>query len=130
MVPKAPARIPLLLCGIGIILLTLACSSSDSPQSSVCATGGEPAQGNLLQNPGFEEGSEPWLATTTSVNADPRVHFSRTEAIAHSGTASAHLQMGDPAEASGAKVYYLVQEITPSEFPDKVKGFYRVENWH
>jgi len=37
--------------------------------------------------------------------------------------------MRDPAEASGAKVYYLVQEITPKEMPELICGYYRVENW-
>jgi hypothetical protein len=35
-----------------------------------------------------------------------------------------------PAEEVGkAKVFYLVQEVMPEEFPELISGYYRVENW-
>jgi hypothetical protein len=35
-----------------------------------------------------------------------------------------------PAEEAGkAKVFYLVQEVAPEEFPELISGYYRVENW-
>ena len=85
--------------------------------------------GNILLNPGLEVGEEPWLTHTVAVNTDPKVHFRRTEALAHGGRASALLHMRDPAEAEGAEVYYLIQEVAPERFPEVVSGFYRVENW-
>lgn len=80
-------------------------------------------QGNFLVNPGFEDGDEPWISL------DPESSFQRTEELAHSGKASAGLHMRDAASATGARVYYLVQEIQPSEFPEVVRGSYRVETW-
>ncbi len=86
------------------------------------ATTGNPAT-NLLINPGFEEGPEPWLTLA------PESGFQVSQNRARSGKASALLHMDDPAEAEGAKVYYLVQEINPEDFPDVVRGSYFVENW-
>ena len=35
-----------------------------------------------------------------------------------------------PAEEGGkAKVFYLVQEVMATEFPELISGYYRVENW-
>ena len=55
--------------------------------------------------------------------------FTLSQEFAHGGSSSAHLSMHDPAFAEGSKVYYLVQEVDPGEFPDVVRGFYRVEDW-
>lgn len=85
--------------------------------------GGPGPGGNLFANPGFEDGSKPWFSLV------PEASFVRTEERAHDGKASAHLQMRDALQADGNRVYYLVQEITPKEFPEVVRGFYRVENW-
>jgi len=81
------------------------------------------APGNLLLNPGFEQGDQPWITLNENQG------FKVTSERPHSGASSAHLVMRDPADASGAKVYYLVQEMTPSAVPNVVRGFYRVENW-
>ena len=81
------------------------------------------AADNLLLNPSFEEGAEPWISL------DPESTFEVSQAQAHSGASSALLHMEDPVEAEGAKVHYLVQEISPEEFPDVVRGNYFVENW-
>jgi hypothetical protein len=91
------------------LLSVAACSSSSG--------------GNELLNPGFEEGAEPWISL------DPESEFEITTAQANSGSNSALLRMDAPAEAEGDQVHYLVQEITPDDFPDVVKGHYRVENW-
>jgi hypothetical protein len=83
----------------------------------------EPPAGtaNIFGNPGLEEGSKYWFALHEQTI--------QTSSVAHSGQASAYLQMRDPAEATGAKVYYLVQEVDPAEFPELMSGYYRVENW-
>ncbi len=83
------------------------------------------ANGNWLANPGFEEGAEPWI----TLHPQEGVGFTLTQDYAHNGTSSAHLSMHDPASAEGSKVYYLVQEVDPGDFPEVVRGFYRVENW-
>jgi hypothetical protein len=80
--------------------------------------------GNLLTNPSFEQGSDPWITLA------PESGFEVTQEQARCGASSAVLRMHDPAGAEGSKVYYLVQEINPAEFPDVVSGFYRVEDWN
>jgi len=77
---------------------------------------------NVFGNPGFEEDAQYWFALH-----EQTVATSTTQA--HSGRASAYLNMRDPAEATGAKVYYLVQEVAPAEFPELISGYYRVDNW-
>jgi hypothetical protein len=84
----------------------------------------EPPAGsaNVFGNPGLEEGNQYWYA----------LHDQTVETVtdvAHSGLASAYLRMRDPVEATGAKVYYLVQEVAPAQFPELVSGYYKVDNW-
>jgi hypothetical protein len=76
---------------------------------------------NLFGNPGLEDGTQYWFALGEQTV--------QTGTVAHSGQAAAHLQMLDPAEASGSKVYYLIQEIAPAEFPELISGYYRVDDW-
>jgi hypothetical protein len=83
-----------------------------------------PETGNILPNPGFEDGSDPWISLSQDSG------FQRTEEQAHSGKASALLRMRDGPEADGSKVYYLVQEVSPAEMPEVVRGYYKVENWN
>ena len=110
-----------------VAVIAVACSGDDGPSPtaspSPAATGTEPV-GNLLVNPGFEEGDDPWYTIVEESG------FEVTTELPHEGDHSALLRMDDPLSAEGGKVYYLVQEITPEEFPDVVEGFYRVENWH
>lgn len=113
-------------------------SPASSPQSTVSATSTPgpalspqpsplPANANVIAYPGFEdcpEGSTPcgaWFSLKPPV-------FELAD-VAHSGAKSAHLKMRDPDTATGAKVYYLVQEVNPTEFPEVISGYYRVENW-
>jgi len=76
---------------------------------------------NLFPNPGFENDRDPWFSLKP-----PDFILSDT---AHTGEKSAVLQMNDSANETGSKVYYLVQEISPDKFPEKISGWYRVENW-
>jgi hypothetical protein len=83
--------------------------------------------GNQLQNPGFEQGSMPWGAIRNAY----WVGFEVTDEPVHSGRHAAHLllswQPGDrekPISARGA-----IQEISPSHFPDRISGWYRVDHW-
>jgi hypothetical protein len=111
---------------LGLVLIVVSCGDGGDETSA-----GSDADGNIFINPGLEEGSEPWASMTAAVNPDPLLHFVRTEDVAHSGTASALLRMRDGAEAGGdARVYYLVQEVTPEEFPEVVSGFYNVQYWN
>jgi len=95
-------------------------TSGDGTSPSAC----DNLPGNLLANPSFEAGPEPWITLADESG------FEATREQAHCGAASAVLRMHDPATAEGSKVYYLVQEINPDQFPDTVRGFYRVEDWN
>lgn len=96
-----------------------ACSGGDDGDDST-----PNPTGNLFVNAGFEDGPNPW------VTLDEDSGFTVTSEYAHSGANSALLNMDDPVDASGqGKVYYLVQEVSPDEFPEMVEGYYRVENW-
>lgn len=79
-------------------------------------------QGNLFQNPGFEEGRDPWF----SLNPPD---FLLASDLAHDGQASALLRMRATLQDQGTKVFYLVQEITPQQFPELLSGYYRVGKW-
>ncbi|HEU4759596.1 MAG TPA: hypothetical protein VFT91_06385 [Dehalococcoidia bacterium] len=80
-----------------------------------------PATSNVFGNPGFEDGRDPWFSLKA-----PDFELAN---VAHSGQNSAHLMMRDGPETAGAKVYYLVQEVNPTEFPEVISGYYRVDNW-
>lgn len=100
-------------------------SPSASGEASPSATPGLPnPPGNLLRNPGFEEGAEPWISL------DPDSSFELSQDAAFTGAASAKLHMDDGPDITGSKVYYLVQELTPSRFPEVLRGAYRVANWN
>ncbi len=104
-----------------------ACSGGGPTQTVGTCEGGsgkETAGENLLKNPGFENGTDPWITL------EPASGFVVSWEQAHSGASSALLKMRDPAGASGAKVYYLVQEMNPAQFPDVLEGYYCVENWN
>jgi len=93
---------------------------------AACSDGGdEPVSpdGNLFENAGFEDGDGAWFTL------DEESGFRVTDDLSHDGGHSALLRMDDPVSAVGARVYYLVQELEPEEFPEVVNGFYRVENW-
>lgn len=79
--------------------------------------------GNLLVNPGFEEGADPWITL------DPDAGFEVSDRAGFSGSHSALLQLNEPAGTTGAKVIYLVQELNPPQMPELLRGAYRVENW-
>lgn len=81
---------------------------------------------NLLLNGGFERGAHPWFSMTTPAWGAP---FRLSEEHAHSGRFSAVLPMDAATEASGTRVFGVVQEVVPAEFPEVVSGYYRVEDW-
>ena len=96
---------------------------------AACGGGGQeetaspsPPQGNVFQNPGLEEGRDPWFSLS-----EPE--FILAENIAHAGEASALLRMRADPQHEGAKVFYLVQEMTPEQLPEVLSGYYRVTTW-
>jgi len=109
---------------IGLVLLLLVAVLL----ARSCGGGGGKGNktGNLLANPGFEEGKEPWYSMETSGWGEP---FEVSDAVAHSGQHSAHLKLHPPAQPAQHEVMGAVQSLTPSSFPELLSGFYRVENW-
>lgn len=105
-----------LLPALGLAILAAACGGGGD---------GSPVDtpGNLLANPGFEEGRDPWFSLRPP-------QFLLTDELANSGGHSAHLPLrGEPNE-DGHKIIYLVQELAADEFPEVISGYYRVENWN
>jgi len=81
-----------------------------------------PVKGNVFGNPGFEDGSDPWYSLKPP-------DFLVSDSVSHSGGHSAFLPFRAGLDETGNKIYYLVQEITPKEFPEAISGYYKVENW-
>ena len=88
------------------------------------ACGGRSA--NLLENGGFENGNEPWH-TMDSPSWSPS--FEVTNQIAHGGIHSVHLALVPPGAPALNRVFGVVQDVTLTDLPEYVSGFYRVENW-
>ncbi len=80
-------------------------------------------QPNLFQNPGFETGASPWCVLSPPM-------FEVSTERCHSGQASAYMHLDEPVEATGIMLRYLVQEISPAEFPEFISGYYRVDKWN
>lgn len=101
---------------VAFLALAAACGNGDGGGQS------EPTAGNQFSNPGFEDGSDPWYALKPP-------DFILSERETHSGDASALLEFRANESEDGAKISYLVQEIQPSEFPEVLTGYYRVDDW-
>ena len=80
-------------------------------------------QPNIFQNSGFEAGAAPWC-----VLSPPMFEVSTDQY--HSGQASACMQLDEPARSTGIMLRYLVQEMAPTEFPEFISGYYRVDKWN
>ncbi len=83
--------------------------------------------GNQLRNPGFEEDTEGW-----GEGGDRKlVDFELATAPVHAGHRSAYFlaswQPGD--QERPVRFVSAPQEISPTRFPDRVAGWYRVERW-
>ena len=97
-------------------MFVLACGSEAEPP---------PAGDNLLANPGFEEGEEPWFSLASEAWGPP---FRLSGDRAHSGESSAYLEMSS-AGGPATQVFGVVQEISPASFPARFSGYYLVDRW-
>jgi hypothetical protein len=91
-----------------------------------CGGNGGNTGGNSLLNGGFESGTEPWH-TMDSPSWSPS--FQVTDAVAHGGSHSVHLQLTPPGVPSLNRVFGVVQDLAPAELPEYLSGYYRVDNW-
>lgn len=86
------------------------------------------AAGNLLANPGFENGREGWSYRDTSP------HWGDFEVVdfpVRSGAKAVRLPVAHAADQppKPVKVYGVVQELSPASFPQRMGGWYRVDRW-
>ncbi len=110
----------------GALLVSAACGGGASEPPPGTPSAGAAVPENLFLNADFEGGEAPWFSMTTEAWGPP---FQITESVAHTGTHSALLEMRAGPEAFGPKVFGVVQEITPEDFPELISGYYRVEDW-
>jgi len=84
--------------------------------------------GNLLANPGFEEGRAGWTYPTES---EFWGNFEVVEAPVRSGRKAVHMRLrAGPEDRSNATwILGVMQEPNPERFPDVMGGWYRVERW-
>jgi len=98
---------------------------------SICSCssrgGASESGGNILVNPGFEEGAKGWFWMDWSKAwIGP---FDISEVIAHTGKMSAYLKLDEHMD-NPKKIRGVVQSLNPDKFPRIASGWYRVENWH
>lgn len=130
---RAPSVVPAqvwLFCSLPLLMLVIASCAGDG-QRAGCAnpvqTPAAPQQQNLFLNPSFEQGRDPWISLETAAWGRP---FSATDRAAHSGSNSALLELrSDEEEAGSVRVYGVVYEMKPEEFPELISGYYCVERW-
>lgn len=84
--------------------------------------------GNLLANPGFEDGEAGW---TYPVESESWGRFEVVESPLHRGRRAVHLRLRAGPEDPTRTVWVVgvMQELRPERFPDVIGGFYRVEAW-
>lgn len=90
-----------------------------------CGDGGGVMTGNLFANGGFEEGGQPWFSLDSEAWGRP---FTVSTVQARSGAGSALLELRSE-DGGPARVYGVVQEVTPGTFPDVLSGAYYVGRW-
>ncbi|MEX1254983.1 MAG: hypothetical protein WEE64_11655 [Dehalococcoidia bacterium] len=98
---------------------------ADGSVAPTASPGGPPLEGSLFANASFEEGEAPWVSLESW-----GTQFAVSDDVAHSGGHSAFLELrSEGAEDQPARVFGVVQEVTPDEFPDVVSGYYYVDRW-
>lgn len=125
---------PVLMLRLAVVaLVAVAASCSDGSgknEASLLGCGlptSAAAPGNILANPGFEEGDgAPWYSKDGW-----GTHFTISDARAHSGNHSVFLRprSGDSPPGETVRVYGAVQDTCPETFPELVRGYYYVESW-
>ena len=108
-----------------LAVLGAACGGG-GPTAAPGGASGAAVPQNLFLNPSFEEGDAPWFSLVTPGWGTP---FAVSQEVAHSGRNSGLLKMRAAPEDGGTQVFGLIQEITPSQFPEFLSGYYWVDNW-
>jgi hypothetical protein len=128
--PQSGAIAPRWLALLVVIAVPIAACGAQGSAQWVAQTGtpgvGAEVPENTFQNGGFERGARPWTSLTAEAWGTP---WRLTDEVAHGGRESALLQMRASADATGSKVFGVVQEVGPQQFPDVLSGYYRVNSW-
>jgi hypothetical protein len=111
---------------LAAVILAGACGGAEAPPATTTPRQNVDFSADLFVNPSFEDGEQPWFSMTTQGWGTP---FSVSDAEAHSGKNSAYLDMRAGTEATGPKVFGVVQEVTAAQFPELLSGYYRVDDW-
>ena len=119
------ASIILSSCGGGSTAVKTAARTAAPTKDPACAVTPVAAPGNALQNGGFESGGDPWTSLST---ASWGRAFTLSQQKAHSGSNSAYLELRSE-DGGATKVYGVVQELPPGQFPETLSGYYYVDQW-
>jgi len=92
----------------------------------VLFTGCEQPEPNLLENPSFEAGDEPWFWIETS---EYWQGFQTSDYTARTGNKSCLTFFEASPQSQKTLVVGAVQEIFTSDVPEKVSGYYYAETW-
>jgi hypothetical protein len=119
-----------LLLLVFLAALAISCGGGGGPRGpATCAAPPEgtaaPREGNLFANPSFEQGKDPWISLATEAWGTP---FAVSSNQALGGANSALLTLRS-ADGGAARIYGVVQEISPTDFPEVVSGYYCVTRW-
>lgn len=108
------------LVGVAVLALAVAgaCGGDDDGGASGSGSDGD---GNLITEPGFENGGSSWKAR----GGPPTISADQTK----SGGSSALLQMRDTAESPTTQSYSVFQDITTGEVPEFLSFEYFVGHW-
>jgi hypothetical protein len=107
-----------------LALASAACGLFDAPPPLPTAA---PSNANLLANPGFEAGGEPWRVT--GVRGLERAPLPFTDGAPYIGARSMELKVVGGETDQGTKATVAAQSVDPQAFPEFVSGFYRVDDW-
>jgi hypothetical protein len=102
---------------MAIAVAAAACGLANEADPTPTST---PVAANLLGNPGFESGADPWLSIFDA-NGLP---FEIDTSTARSGERSAAVTL-----RGGARVSSVVQGVFSGTMPETVSGYYRVDEW-
>lgn len=83
---------------------------------------------NLLRNPSFEQGRDPWY----SMSGPDRPYwadFELSREQARSGHTAALLALTDEGYGGETRIYGTVQEVAPMGMPRTLEGWWRVDAW-